>query len=207
MVRHTPGDKALTACCPSRDRQISPWPSRTYQISSTVRCRTARDTCAANSRKCAMPPPAKTGNRRTCDPSGASKSWSAGSFMSENTSATFRRTALHWPLGCCTTGSFGTTGVGLLSACCLPCRIPARIACTISRERMGGDMSESSSASTEFNIKHASALPCSQLRRSVCRNSGGCAGSHPVNTKTPVRMPQAALKRALIGFSNFRWTA
>ena len=78
----TPGSSRVTSSAPSSDRRhISPVPATTYQISSTVRCETARDTWPGASRNCAMPPPASSPSSRTSAPSGASASGSTGSRL------------------------------------------------------------------------------------------------------------------------------
>src|SRR5581483_12021851 len=55
-----------------------------YQISSTRRCATARETCPAASSKWAMLPPARRSRTRTDEPSGAAASGAAGSIMVSN---------------------------------------------------------------------------------------------------------------------------
>src|SRR6267378_3433710 len=79
MVRHTPAETSTSSSAPSCSRHISPWPVTKYQISSTVRCRTARDVCPGASSKWAMPPPSSPSSTRTSDPSGATLERSTGS--------------------------------------------------------------------------------------------------------------------------------
>ena len=96
IVRQIPGLSGTTSSrLPSR-RHISPRPARMYQISSTVRCRPARDTAPAGSRKCAALPEGRESNSRTCDPSGAVTSGSNGEFPRSES----RRSSLPWHAAC-----------------------------------------------------------------------------------------------------------
>src|SRR5262245_21219650 len=83
MVRLTPLLTSTISSCPSILRQTSPEPSRKYQISSTVLCRTARETPPCGSVQWHSPPPLTLGSSRISDPSGAISSRLAlNSFVS-----------------------------------------------------------------------------------------------------------------------------
>jgi hypothetical protein len=79
IVTHTPVSSATTLSRSPWRRHISPRPPSTYQISSTVRCVTARETRPGPSSKCATLPPASWSRTRTSAPSGALVSARAGS--------------------------------------------------------------------------------------------------------------------------------
>jgi hypothetical protein len=62
----------VTSWCFSRRRHICPPPATTYQISWTVACDTAFDTCPGASSNCAkLAAPGRTHSGRTDEPSGA----------------------------------------------------------------------------------------------------------------------------------------
>lgn len=81
IVRQVPGVRRAMSDWFPLDRHISPVPDRIYQISATLQCRTARETCPAGSRKCAMLPPGSESRRRTSDPSGAMTSHVSGKVV------------------------------------------------------------------------------------------------------------------------------
>jgi hypothetical protein len=84
IVRHVPAANVEISSCSVSDRHISPRPKMMYQISSTVLCRTARETCPAGRRKCAMLPLLSERRTLTSEPSGASTSYVSGSVVVEN---------------------------------------------------------------------------------------------------------------------------
>src|SRR6516162_7351066 len=81
IVIETPG---VTSTISSRSpslRHTRPRPPVKHQISSTVRCATARDTAPGLSRKAAILPRANEPSRRTSEPSGATASGAAPIFF------------------------------------------------------------------------------------------------------------------------------
>src|SRR5580692_506202 len=82
--RQVPGSRGMVSSRPAWLRHISPRPLSTYQISSTLRCATAREVRPPASSKCAIEPPASRSRIRTSEPSGATTSRAAGSRMVSN---------------------------------------------------------------------------------------------------------------------------
>jgi hypothetical protein len=81
IVRHTPAcNGTVSSCFPSR-RHISPCPDTMNQISSTVLWYTACEVCPGGRVNWARPPPGRSSNTRTEDPSGATTSGLAGSSL------------------------------------------------------------------------------------------------------------------------------
>ena len=71
IVRQVPGASSTISDRSPWLRHISPRPPTMYQISSTVRWRTAVDTRPGASSKWAIPPAPTCRSTRTSDPSGA----------------------------------------------------------------------------------------------------------------------------------------
>src|ERR1700728_4327401 len=84
MDRQVPGSNGTICSRSPRLRHISPRPLSTYQISSTLRCTTAREVRPPASSKCAIEPPPSRSRTRTSEPSGATTSRAAGSRMVSN---------------------------------------------------------------------------------------------------------------------------
>src|SRR5438132_16490 len=74
MVSATPGSTSTTSSRGPRPRHTCPRPPRTYQISSTVRCRTASEVRLGGSVQWTTLPPRTAPSSRISDPSGASAS-------------------------------------------------------------------------------------------------------------------------------------
>src|SRR6516165_1021978 len=80
-VTETPGATSATSSRSPSLRHIRPCPAVKYQISSTARWATARDTAPGISRKAAMLPRDSEPSRRTSEPSGAMASGAAPIFL------------------------------------------------------------------------------------------------------------------------------